>query len=175
MAIQNRRGNYTDFNGGANLQDGEFGIVMSGDPNTDDGSGTYINNGGGIVHRLVTEDDLAKVDETLRDLIWYKSGDTVSGAFSVDGYITSSSNQLILDLHLPKLVLDNASFTLSAANFQYARLGYGGYLPNIPTLSDVSAVSARHGKIRIVVNNFATGATNNCVVGGEITITGTFN
>lgn len=57
MAIQNRRGSYADFGDGSNLVDGEFGIVMSGDTNTDDGTGTYISNGGGIVHRLLTDDD----------------------------------------------------------------------------------------------------------------------
>ena len=57
MAIQNRRGSYTSFNNGSGLSDGEFGIVMSGDPNTTDGTGTYIANITGVVHRLLTDDD----------------------------------------------------------------------------------------------------------------------
>lgn len=68
MAIQNRRGSYSDFAGGANLQDGEFGIVMSGDTTTDDGTGTYISNGGGIVHRLLTDDDKTEIDGDIASL-----------------------------------------------------------------------------------------------------------
>lgn len=61
MAIQNRRGSYADFNGGSNLQDGEFGIVMSGDTNTTDGTGVYIAPVAGTVHRLLTDDDLSSL------------------------------------------------------------------------------------------------------------------
>lgn len=175
MAIQNRRGSYTDFNGGSNLADGEFGIVMSGDTNTSDGTGTYISNGGGIVHRLATEDDVSELDTTLRNLIYYKSGDTISGNIAVTGFITTASTQLILDFKLPKLIPANATMTLSAASFSYVRLGYGGYLPNTPTLADVTAVTEKWGLMRITITGFATGATNNCAVCGEISITGTFN
>lgn len=62
MAIQNRRGSYSDFAGGANLQDGEFGIVMSGDTNTTDGTGVYIAPVAGTVHRLLTDDDKTELD-----------------------------------------------------------------------------------------------------------------
>lgn len=57
MAIQNRRGNYADFAGGSNLVDGEFGIVMSGDTTTADGTGVYIAPVAGTVHRLLMDDD----------------------------------------------------------------------------------------------------------------------
>lgn len=61
MAIQNRRGTFADFDGGSNLADGEFGIVMSGD-STDDGTGTYICTGNGIVHRILTDDDKTELE-----------------------------------------------------------------------------------------------------------------
>lgn len=67
MAIQNRRGSYSAFDGGQNLEDGEIGVVMSGDTTTDDGTGTYISNGGGIVHRLLTDDDKTELASDIAD------------------------------------------------------------------------------------------------------------
>ena len=44
MAIQIRRGSYTDLNANA-LVDGEFCATLSDDPNTSDGRAVYIKNG----------------------------------------------------------------------------------------------------------------------------------
>ena len=57
MAIKNRRGSYSSFAGGTALEDGEIGVVMSGDPNTTDGTGVYIDCGGDVIHRILTDDD----------------------------------------------------------------------------------------------------------------------
>lgn len=122
----------------------------------------------------VNTTDISTLNSNLTNM-YYKSGDTIAGSIPVRGFITTGSNQIILDFNLPKLIPSNATMTLSVANFQYVRLGYGGYLPNIPTLSNVTSVSEKWGVMRIDINNFATGATNNCVVGGEVVITGTFN
>lgn len=51
MAIQLRRGNYEDLDVNK-LLDGEIVTVMTNDPNTEDGTATYVCYGEGRVHRL---------------------------------------------------------------------------------------------------------------------------
>ena len=60
MAIQLRRGDYTDFDP-SQLLDGELAVVLENDPNTDDGTGTYVSYGDSNVKRLLTEDDDVEV------------------------------------------------------------------------------------------------------------------
>lgn len=64
MAIQNRRGGYTNFDP-AKMVAGEFAIVQSSDPTTNDGTAVYIAFGVNQVKRLVTEDDLEETASTL--------------------------------------------------------------------------------------------------------------
>ena len=67
MAIQQRRGNYTDFNPSKMLP-AEPAIVLSGDPNTDDGKAAYVAFGVGDVKRLATEDDLSNLSDDITDV-----------------------------------------------------------------------------------------------------------
>lgn len=57
MAIRNRRGNYNDFEPDK-MVSGEFGFILDGDPNVDDGQavyGTFKNR----VKRLCTYDEVS--------------------------------------------------------------------------------------------------------------------
>ena len=65
MAIKNRRGSYSSFAGGTALEDGEIGVVMSGDPNTTDGTGVYIDCGGDVIHRLLSDDDKTSLSNAI--------------------------------------------------------------------------------------------------------------
>ena len=57
MAIQNRRGNYGDFDKSKMLA-GEFAIVLQDDPDTSDGKAVYMAFSPGTAKRLVTYEDL---------------------------------------------------------------------------------------------------------------------
>lgn len=57
MAIQNRRGDYTDFDA-QKMKPGEFAIVQENDPIAIDGEGVYIAFQAGIVKRLATHDEM---------------------------------------------------------------------------------------------------------------------
>lgn len=57
MAIKNRRGDFKDLKKGS-LEEAEFAVVLSGDPNSKDGKSVYLNFGNGVVKRLVTEDEI---------------------------------------------------------------------------------------------------------------------
>lgn len=56
MAIQIRRGSYTNFNP-AKLLEGEWAAVLDGDPNTEDGQAVYMCFGSGDVKRMYTAED----------------------------------------------------------------------------------------------------------------------
>ena len=60
MAIQLRRGDYADFDP-SQLLDGELAIVLENDPDTDDGTGTYVSYGDSNVKRLLTADEQVEV------------------------------------------------------------------------------------------------------------------
>ena len=170
MAIQNRRGSYTDFAGGSNLADGEFGIVMSGDTNTTDGTGTYISNGGGIVHRLATEDDISATNNAFMSELYYKTGDTISGEIPCFGFITQASKEVQLHLMLRKRLPVNRTVTVNSVSFGYIRQGTGGYIPTPPTLSDLSVHSEFNGVLRLsFISASSTGATNNTTLTGWLT------
>lgn len=57
MAIKNRRGDFKDFKK-ESLENAEFAVVLSGDPNSKDGKSVYLNFGNGVVKRLVTEEEI---------------------------------------------------------------------------------------------------------------------
>ena len=58
MAIQNRRGAYTDFDPSKMLP-GEYAVVLSDDPNGNEGYAIYMCFSSGTVKRIVLEGDLA--------------------------------------------------------------------------------------------------------------------
>ena len=57
MAIQVRRGNYDRYDP-TRLTAGEWAVVLSGDPNVDDGMGVYICFAAGTVKRMATFEDM---------------------------------------------------------------------------------------------------------------------
>ena len=69
MAIQNRRGNYTDFDP-TKMVAGEFAVVQNGDPDGTDGEAVYFAPKAGKAKRLVTADDVRNViSGELEDII----------------------------------------------------------------------------------------------------------
>ena len=64
MAIQNRRGNYADFDP-AKMKPGEFAVVQTGDPNGD-GAAVYMAFAAGKAKRLATLDELKSYDNDAR-------------------------------------------------------------------------------------------------------------
>lgn len=60
MAIQNRRGAYSDFDP-TKLMPGEFAVVMEDDPDGADGVAVYMCFGNGIVKRLIGAEDIQDI------------------------------------------------------------------------------------------------------------------
>lgn len=70
MAIQNRRGVYSDFTP-SKMVPGEFAVVNSGDPNSTDGKAVYVSFQDGQAKRLVMQEDvqneIAKATEDIAE------------------------------------------------------------------------------------------------------------
>lgn len=90
MAIQNRRGVYSDFTP-SKMVPGELAVVQSGDPNNTSGKAVYAAFGAsGDVKRLATEDDLGSVDTALGNKV-----DKVSGkGLSANDYTNTEKTKL---------------------------------------------------------------------------------
>ena len=63
MAIQNRRGSYSDFDP-SKLKPGEYAVVQSGDPTSSDGKAVYLCVSAGNVKRLASLDELSAYDQS---------------------------------------------------------------------------------------------------------------
>ena len=72
MAIQNRRGAYSDFDA-TKMVAGEFAVVQSGDSTSDDGKSVYIAFTTGNVKKLATTDDVEDIVEDAQPTITYNS------------------------------------------------------------------------------------------------------
>ena len=62
MAIQIRRGDYTNLDADQMLP-GEMALVMSGEPDSDDGKGVYISTGVGEVEKIPLLPEVEKIIE----------------------------------------------------------------------------------------------------------------
>lgn len=90
MAIQNRRGQYTDFNP-SNMVAGEFAVVQSGDENTTSGKAVYMAFGPGDVQRLVTDEEMSaevgeQVDAQIADALETKVDKVTGKGLSTNDY-----------------------------------------------------------------------------------------
>ena len=61
MAIQHRRGAYSDFDP-TKMVEGEFAVVKTGDPNTEDGDAVYISTASGTAKRVALYQDITHID-----------------------------------------------------------------------------------------------------------------
>ena len=102
MAIQNRRGAYTDFDP-SKLLPGEYAIVLSGDPSDDNGYAVYICLASGTVKRLVFSDQLEDGLELKQDELTFDSTPTANSPNPV----TSGGIKTALDQKQGVLTFDN--------------------------------------------------------------------
>ena len=68
MAIQIRRGDYTNLDANQMLP-GELALVMSGEPDSDDGDGVYISTGAGEIKKIPFSADVKKEIDNVQDKI----------------------------------------------------------------------------------------------------------
>lgn len=87
MAIQNRRGGYGDFDP-TKLKPGEFAIIQSGDPDSNDGKAVYICTQAGVVRRLVSELEVV-------DLVYNAIFDIIPQIPQVDAIPTQGSTNAV--------------------------------------------------------------------------------
>lgn len=76
MAIQNRRGDYSDFDP-SRMVPGEYAVVLSNDPDGADGCAVYLCFASGVVQRFVSADELQGVLDAFT-IEWSNVTDTPS-------------------------------------------------------------------------------------------------
>ncbi|MDO5539400.1 MAG: hypothetical protein Q4F83_04920 [Eubacteriales bacterium] len=92
MAIQNRRGDYADFDPQKMLP-GEWATVLSGDPNSADGMSVYMCFKAGIVKRMATYEDMVEnVQAVSGDAIAAQIQAAIDGAIKACETATASAN-----------------------------------------------------------------------------------
>ena len=94
MAIQNRRGQASDFVP-SKLLPGEFAVVQSGDSNTTDGKAAYLAFASGSVKRLITDGDIDALTYDLENDIESVSGDLEELASTVGNVSSTAESALI--------------------------------------------------------------------------------
>lgn len=68
MAIQNRRGKWSDFDP-SKLKPGEWAVVLNGDPDSQNGESVYMCFNAGSVKRMATYDDMVQNIKNITDNI----------------------------------------------------------------------------------------------------------
>ena len=110
MAIQMRRGEYGKFDP-EKLLPAEWAVVLSGDPNTQDGRAAYLCFDAGNVKRMVTQEDLQKdiemavgdikdtvvkesIEKVKEDALDSKVDKVTGKGLSTNDYTTEEKNKL---------------------------------------------------------------------------------
>ncbi len=94
MAIQNRRGAYSDFDP-QKMVPGEWAIVTSGDPNSERGKAVYIAFDVGDVERMATyEDMLENIDSATSDIQEQFTEDVSTAIADANDAVTSIRNNV---------------------------------------------------------------------------------
>jgi len=109
MAIQNRRGAYSDFDP-TKLLPGEYAVVQSGDPGGTNGYAVYLCYTAGIVKRLVSADELqATIDNFTVSWSQISGKPEIDTTLSVAGAIPDS--KVVGDILALKAPLASPAFT----------------------------------------------------------------
>lgn len=94
MAIQNRRGEYVNFDP-TKMKPGEFAIVQTGDPNSTDGAGIYICTYTGTVKRLVSTLEVSDlVDDAMAEELATKVDKVEGKTLSTNDYTAAEKTKL---------------------------------------------------------------------------------
>ena len=127
MAIQNRRGNYTDFDP-QKLVPGEWAVVQSGDPNSERGKAVYMAFDVGDVERMATYEDMQEninsATTVIQEQFASELTQTISNANSavttmrndIDNEIASASTTIENLTTQTNTVMDNSRLATAQAN-----------------------------------------------------------
>lgn len=93
MAVQNRRGDYNNFDT-SKLLPGEWAVVITGDPNASDGRAVYMCFAPGEVKRMATYEDLVEyLEQASGDVVAAELGDVIQTATAAAESATQAAAQ----------------------------------------------------------------------------------
>ena len=189
MAIQLRRGDYADFDP-SQLLDGELAIVLENDPDTDDGTGTYVSYGDSNVKRLLTADEQVEVPTATTTTAGIVKPDGTSITVDQDGTIhaqntnadwseNDSSSSAYIE-NRPFYSIESTYNVLNATTFggeyaSYEGSGFALTAENVQLLEDIVAgaqYKVTVGSTEHSVTALASQSYSLSGPGGSKTITG---
>ena len=122
MAIQNRRGAYSNFTPNK-MVPGEIAVVQSGDPNASDGKSVYVAFQAGSAKRLATYDDIrdqiTQATDEIIDEIEEAVADDVEAAEAAAQSVSASAAQIAQNASdITDLKSDLSAITVNAPNLK---------------------------------------------------------
>lgn len=93
MAIQSRHGTYSNFDPDK-LIPGEWAVVLSGDPNSEDGASVYVCFSAGKVKRMATYEDMVENINEITEDIQAQLTEGVEAAINAANSAASSANEV---------------------------------------------------------------------------------
>ena len=135
MAIQSRRGNYSDFDP-EKMVPGEWATVLSGDPNAGDGKSIYHCFSAGNVKRMATYEDMKENVEKATDDIRNKFLEDINNATQSANTAATSANQAAQTAQKAAQDAQNAAESIEGA--------VEGTIINDQTPSNVTAFSGKY-------------------------------
>lgn len=135
MAIQNRRGNYSDFDP-EKMVPGEWATVLSGDPNASDGKSIYHCFSAGNVKRMATYEDMEDNINKATDDIRNEFLEDINNATQSANTAASSANQAAQTAQQAAQDAQNAAESIEGA--------VEGTIINDQTPSNVTAFSGKY-------------------------------
>ena len=135
MAIQNRRGNYSDFDP-EKMVPGEWATVLSGDPNAGDGKSIYHCFSAGNVKRMATYEDMEDNINKATDDIRNEFLEDINNATQSANTAATSANQAAQTAQKAAQDAQNAAESIEGA--------VEGTIINDQTPSNVTAFSGKY-------------------------------
>ena len=177
MAIQNRRGAYTDFDPSRMLP-GEYAIVLSGDPSDEDGYAVYMCFASGVVKRLVLSEQMEAAIDAIMDDLQYDSVPTAGSP----NLLTSGTIKTALDGKQNTLTFDstptaNSNNPVTSAGIKTALDNIMSSLQYDAVPTDDSQKLVKSGGIKtaldekqdtLTFDNIPTASSNNPVKSGGV-------
>lgn len=116
MAIQNRRGNYTDFNP-QKLVPGEWAVVLSGDPNSERGRAVYMAFDVGDVERMATYEDMVEnIDSATSDVQEQFTQEVTDALDNAAQFVADNQNTMNQIISNVGVAITNAESATTQAN-----------------------------------------------------------
>lgn len=115
MAIQNRRGDYSDFDP-QKLVPGEWAVVLSGDPNSERGKAVYMAFDVGDVERMATYEDMQEnIESATSDVQAQFASELTQTIADANTAVSTMQNDINNEISSATATIDNLTLQVNTA------------------------------------------------------------